>query len=62
MTGFIGGASAVIGNEFIIFGDIDNLKKENKEKILEHLEKYNLKLKDFKGLDIVDYGGILMYN
>ena len=56
MHGFIGGATAVINNTFILFGDINNLKIENKNKILNHLEKYNLKLKDFKGLDIIDYG------
>lgn len=62
MKGFIGGASAVINDTFILFGDIDNLKKENKEKILKHLNKYNLKLKYFKDLEIIDYGGIIMYN
>ena len=62
MKGFIGGATATINNTFILFGDINNLKEENKNKIKKHLKKYNLKLKDFKGLDIIDYGGIIMYN
>ena len=61
MRGFIGGASFVFNNEFILFGDINNLKEENKEKILKHLEKYKLKLKTFEGLDIIDYGGAIIY-
>ena len=28
----------------------------NKEKIMEHLNRYNLELVSFKGLDIYDYG------
>ena len=62
MNGFIGGASALINNTFILFGDIKNFNKENQKKILNHLSKHNLKFKDFKNLEVVDYGGILMYN
>lgn len=54
MHGFIGGATLVFDNKFVLFGDIDNLK--NKEKIMEHLNRYNLELVSFKGLDIYDYG------
>lgn len=57
MKGFIGGATALLGNKFIIFGDIDKL--ENKEKIIEHINKYNLELVDFKGLEVLDLGGIM---
>lgn len=57
MKGFIGGATTLLGNNFYVFGDSDNL--ENKEKILEHLKKYNLNLIDFKGLEILDCGGIM---
>ena len=60
MRGFIGGATAVISNTFILFGDIDYMK--NKEVLLEHLRKYSLKLKDFKGLNIYDYGGIITFD
>ena len=59
MHGFIGGASLVFNNKFILFGDIDMLK--NKDKILEHINKYNLELVDFKGLDIFDYGGGIVF-
>ena len=59
MHGFIGGACLVFNNKFILFGDIDMLK--NKDKILEHINKYNLELVDFKGLDIFDYGGGIVF-
>ena len=59
MKGFIGGASLIFDNKFLLFGDSNNLN--NKEGILEHLYKYNLELIDFKGLDIYDYGGGIIY-
>lgn len=59
MNGFIGGASLIFDNKFLLFGDSNNL--DNKEKILEHLHKYKLELIDFKGLDIYDYGGGIVY-
>lgn len=59
MQGFIGGASFVYCNKFILFGDIEKL--ENKEKIIKHLEKYKLELIDFKNLDVYDYGGAIYY-
>lgn len=59
MSGFIGGASLVFDNKFVLFGDINMLR--NKDKILEHIYKYNLKLVDFKGLDIFDYGGGIVF-
>ena len=57
MNGFIGGATAVIDDIFIIFGDIEKLHSKNE--LLEHLRKYKLKLHYFTGLDIVDYGGVV---
>ena len=59
MKGFIGGASFVFDNKFVLFGDIENL--ESKEKIIEHLKKYELELVDFKGLEVNDYGGVIIY-
>lgn len=59
MKGFIGGASLVFDNKFVLFGDSDNLS--NKDKIIQHLDKYNLELVDFKGLHIYDYGGGIIY-
>lgn len=55
MKGFIGGATLAFDDKFVLFGDSNNLR--NKDKIMKHLNKYNLELVDFKGLDIYDYGG-----
>lgn len=59
MKGFIGGASLVFDNKFVLFGDSDNLS--NKDKLIQHLDKYNLELVNFKGLDIYDYGGGIVF-
>lgn len=59
MKGFIGGASFIFDNNFVLFGDINML--ESKEEILEHLQKNKLKLVDFKGLEVYDYGGAIIY-
>lgn len=59
MQGFIGGASFIYDNKFILFGDIEKL--ESKAKIIEHLKKYKLELIDFKNLDVYDYGGAILY-
>jgi len=57
MNGFIGGASTIINNTFILFGDINKIKQKNE--LLEHLIKHNLQIKEFKNLDIIDYGGVI---
>ncbi|MGN1298435.1 MAG: DUF6873 family GME fold protein [Candidatus Scatovivens sp.] len=57
--GFIGGATLVFDNKFVLFGDINRIK--NRDKILEHLVKYNLEIIDFKGLNINDYGSGVYY-
>ena len=59
MKGFIGGASFIFDNKFVLFGDSNNLS--NKDKLIQHLDKYNLELVDFKGLDIYDYGGGIVF-
>ena len=56
MKGFIGGASFIFDNKFVLFGDSNNLS--NKDKLIQHLDKYNL---EFKGLDIYDYGGGIVF-
>lgn len=61
MNGFIGGATALVDNTFILFGDSHYLSKENRSNLLKHLEQHNLKFKDFEYLKIVDYGGMIMY-
>ena len=57
--GFIGGASFLFENKFVLFGDINKLK--SKEEILNHLKKYNLKLIDFKNLEVYDYGSAIIF-
>lgn len=58
MKGFIGGATCTIDNKFILFGDSDYL--QNKIELLNFLNKYNLELVEFKGLNIYDYGGVII--
>lgn len=62
MHGFIGGATALINDTFVLFGDVDYLSEENKKNLLEHIKKHNLKFKDFKYLKIMDYGGMVIYD
>lgn len=57
MTGFIGGAIGKVDNNIIVFGDLDKIDRDNK--IRKFIESRNLKLIDFKGLDVIDYGGIV---
>lgn len=57
MKGFIGGAMVRLGNEVILFGDVANLV--NGGKIQKFIESKGLKFHDFKGLDIIDYGGVI---
>ena len=57
MQGFIGGATGILGNKFILFGDSKYL--ENKEIILNHIQKYGLELVEFEDELIYDYGGII---
>ena len=55
MKGFIGGATLVFDNKFVLFGDINKLKY--KDEVIKHINKYGLKLVSFDGLDVYDYGG-----
>ena len=59
MNGFIGGATFIFDNKFVLFGDIEKLK--SKDIIKRHLEKYKLELIDFKNLEINDYGSAIIY-
>ncbi len=56
-NGFIGGAISRVGNNMVVFGDLNNI--DNTGKIREFIQKKNLNLIDFKGLDVIDYGGIV---
>lgn len=57
MTGFIGGAIARVDNNIVIFGDLNKIDKDNK--IREYITRRNLKIIDFKDLDVIDYGGLV---
>lgn len=57
MNGFIGGAIARIDNNIVVFGDLN--KVDNKSYIRKIIEKKNLNIIDFSGLDVIDYGGII---
>lgn len=59
MKGFIGGSSLVFDNKFVLFGDINLL--ESKEKILDHIKICNLELVNFRGMNVNDYGGAIIY-
>ena len=58
MNGFIGGCMSRIENKIIIFGDIS--KKDKEKKIRNFIQSRNLELVSFKGLDVIDYGGVLV--
>ena len=58
MKGFIGGCIARIDNKIVIFGDISKIDKE--KKIRNFIQSRNLELVSFKGLDVIDYGGVLV--
>lgn len=57
MVGFIGGAIARVDNNIVIFGDLNKIDKDNK--IREYITRRNLKIIDFKDLDVIDYGGLV---
>lgn len=59
MRGFIGGASISFDNKFVLFGDIEKL--ESKDIIIDYLNSRNIELICFKGLDVYDYGGGIIY-
>lgn len=59
MKGFIGGASLCFDNKFVLFGDIEKL--ESKDKIKRYLEERKVELIDFKGLEVYDYGGGVIF-
>lgn len=57
MNGFIGGAIGKVDNNIIVFGDLEKIDKDNK--IREFIKVRNLNIIDFKGLDVIDYGGLV---
>ena len=55
--GFIGGCMARLGRSIIVFGDLNKIDSDGK--IRTFIIKKNLDIIEFKGLDIIDYGGLL---
>ena len=56
-TGFIGGCISKIDNKIVIFGDLTKIDFQNK--IRNFIQERNLEIIEFKGLDVIDYGGII---
>ena len=57
MRGFIGGATCIIDNEVILFGDVKFLKQG--KAFEKFIEKYGYTLKYFENEEIVDYGSAI---
>lgn len=58
--GFIGGAISRIGDYIIVFGDLNKIDRE--ETIRKFILSRKIKIIEFTGLDVVDYGGIVEIN
>ena len=58
--GFIGGAISKIGDKIVIFGELSKIDKENK--IREFISSRKLKIIEFEGLNVIDYGGTVELN
>lgn len=56
-NGFIGGAVSRIGDNIVVFGDLDTIDYDGK--IKGFIKKRNLNIIDFKRLDVIDYGGVI---
>ena len=56
-NGFIGGAISRIGDNVVVFGDLDKI--DCYEKIRNFIKKRDLNIIEFKKLDVVDYGGAI---
>jgi len=56
-NGFIGGAISRIGNNIVVFGDLSKIDQNNI--IRDFITKRRINIIEFKGLDVIDYGGII---
>lgn len=57
--GFIGGVISRIDNYVIITGDLNKIDRNNQ--IRDFISKRNLKIIDFKNVEVIDYGGIVQF-
>ena len=55
--GFIGGVISRIDDNIIISGDLNKIDQNNS--IRNFIKSKNLNIIEFKGLDVIDYGGII---
>ena len=58
IKGFIGGAISRINNNIIISGDLKKIDKDGS--IKQFIQQRDLNIIDFSGLDVIDYGGIVI--
>ncbi len=56
--GFIGGAISRVDDNIIVFGDLSKIDKD--EKIRKFISEKAMKLIEFKDLDVIDYGGVVL--
>ncbi len=57
MFGFIGGCSTVNVDTVVFFGDLNKFKC--KEKLVNYIFSKGFKIKDFKNMDVIDYGSCI---
>lgn len=55
--GFIGGTISRVGNNIVIFGDLNKIDNENV--IRNFIISKNLNIVEFENLDVIDYGGVV---
>ena len=55
--GFIGGAISRVGDDVVVFGDLDKI--DCNDDIRNFIISKKLNIIDFKDLDVIDYGGIV---
>ena len=56
--GFIGGCISRIDNNIIVFGDLNKIDINGE--IRQFIKQRKLTLIDFEGLDVIDYGGVIV--
>lgn len=54
--GFIGGAISRVGENIVVFGDLDKIDID--KKMRNFIQSKYLKIIEFKELDVIDYGGV----
>lgn len=55
--GLIGGCISKIGDKIIVFGDLDKI--DYTKKIRKFIQIKNREIIEFKGFDVIDYGGLI---